>query len=491
MEFLEQVKLLLINMSEDAKDAWILSQAKLAEESHPEDFLLLLSGEKKIINMPTLSEIDDFCEQVKNGEIYLEYETHYYEFDDDGRYMDDWKTWHNDPCDAILFINQIFAGCHDLLLLEEYQLVSDIMDRICELSFSVEEAEDSEDSPECDFFSLSEADKENMFSRKLSDVGEDWIRAVNKLIEGQGNRERAEKLIEMLEHPVCQEVKPRILVEEGISQEIFLDMAVILDTKIADLEAFMKAKYEEGVFSREKYKLWIDIERKKEILLDIRVKCLKTISKSMQQEDFSLTACWEQVLEGIRWLSYEKHIDDQQEIEGIRNIAETLIRSEQLKTEDWKVRKRVLEDIIKNRYYDHYGCGDVMLQLAEKLCTNKEEHLARADIMDTSYYREEAAYLYYQYGREDKYVSYLEEHLGQMSKDYISLMKYYQKHDKQEDLCRIAQLGLEKCKEDLTDMFICLLLDAKKHNDQERFKKLLASAKQRKHVDIEKVKNSL
>ena len=48
----------------------------------------------------------------------------------------------------------------------------------------------------------------------------------------------------------------------------------------------------------------------------------------------------------------------------------------------------------------------------------------------------------------------------------------------------MARLGLEKCKEDLTDCFICLLLNAKETDGQEQFQKLYASAKRRKRVDI-------
>ena len=41
--------------------------------------------------MPSQEEIEEFCQKVENKEISMEYETHYYEFDDDGRYMDDWQ----------------------------------------------------------------------------------------------------------------------------------------------------------------------------------------------------------------------------------------------------------------------------------------------------------------------------------------------------------------------------------------------------------------
>lgn len=457
-----------------------------------EYFLLSLSGEKKIIDMPTLKEIDEFCTRVEDGEIYFEYETHYYEFDDDGRYMDDWKSWHNDSFGTIPFINRIFAGCHDLLRLEEYQTVSDILGRVCELQFPVEEAEDSEDCPPEEFFSLSDADNEGMFLRNLSDVGADWIRVVTKLTEGQADRERAQKLVEMFDHPVCQKVKPRMLVEEGVSLEIFYDMAAILEEKITDLESLMEKKIQKDDYSFEKYELRIFIDRKKELLLDIRVKGLKVISNNPEQESFRLAPCWKQINEGINWLSYERYINDQPEIDEIQNISKALIRSGQLEQEDWEVRKKVLKDIIQNEYYDYYGCGDVMLELTEKLCTNKKEYLALAGIMDASdVYKEKAAFLYRQYGREDKYVSYLETHLGRRSKEYSALITYYQEHNQQENACRVAQLGLEGCKEDLTDIFICLLLDAQKDNDRKRFQKLYASAKRRKHVDVEKVNKVL
>lgn len=451
-----------------------------------------LTDEKKIIDMPTMGDIEKFCEQAEQGRIYFEFEMHYYEFDDDGRYMDDWKRWHNDRFGAIPFIDKVFDGCHDLMRLEEYQTVSDIMDRVCELQFPVKTAEDSEEDSDEDFFSLADADKENMFSRRLEEAGADWIRAVAQLTGEQDNRERAGKLLELLEHPVCQKVKPRILLEEGLPREIFFDMMVILEGEIAEREAFLEGKTREEMSFRERYRLGKVIDRKKEMLLDIRVKCLGTISDNTPRKESKLAACWEQIKEGIKWLSYEPYIDDQPEIDTIQNICEALIRTGQLDQEDWEVRKKVLKDMIHNEYYERYNCQDVMLELAQKMCTTREEYLVCADIMDASKeYKEQAAYLYYQYGRDDKYISYLETHLDRRSKEYSALITYYQTHDRQEDARRVAEQGLERCREDLTDSFICLLLDAQKGNDQKRFQKLYASAKRRKHVDIEAINSAL
>lgn len=491
MKILEKIEKQLAKMPEAKKDAWILSQVKLLSESQQEGILLSLSGEKKIIDMPMYDEINKFCERVENGEIYFEYETHYYEFDDDGRYMDDWKIWHNDVFGAIPFLDRVFAGCHDLMCLGEYEDVVSILDRVCELEFSVEKAEDSEDEPEEETFSLSDADKEGMFSIKLCDVGADWIRAVAQTTNGQDKKSRIQKLLRMFEHPVCEKVKPRILLKEGISQEMFIEMTKILESEIVDLEALEEEIARKDTYYRERYKVRSKINRKKEMLSDIRVKCLNILSGDSGQKELKLADCWNQVQEGIKWLSYEK-IDDQPEIEIIRNICEALIRIGTLEQEDWEVRKNVLTDIIRNKYYDYYSCGDVMEELAEKLCTNREEYLACADIMDASdRYREKAAYIYYKYGRDDKYISYLEGHLEYRSKEYSALITYYQEHGRQEEACRVAELGLKHCKEDLTDCFICLLLEAQKNGDQKQFQKLYASAKRRKHVDVESIKKAL
>lgn len=133
----------LQELSPARKDAWILEQAKMVSESARQDFIMSLTGEKKIIYMPTEAEIEEFCKKVQDGEIYVEYETHYYEFDSDGRYMDDWKIWHNDPKAAFTFLDRTFKGCHDLLRLGEYKLARKILDKICCLEFQVIEAEDS------------------------------------------------------------------------------------------------------------------------------------------------------------------------------------------------------------------------------------------------------------------------------------------------------------------------------------------------------------
>lgn len=65
--FIKLVKEQLEKMSVAEKEEWILTQAKLLEESKQQSFLMSLSGEKNVIYMPSQVEIEEFCEKVKHG----------------------------------------------------------------------------------------------------------------------------------------------------------------------------------------------------------------------------------------------------------------------------------------------------------------------------------------------------------------------------------------------------------------------------------------
>lgn len=229
--YLDKVKTQLANMSEFEKDEWILSQAKLISEFRRTDFLLSLSGEKRVIDMPPFDEIVKFCQQVESGEVYFEYETHYYEFDNEGRYVDDWGVWYNDPFDIGAMIDNIMNGCRKLMCLEEYQNVFVILDKVFKLKFVIEEAEDSEDAPADEYLSLLNAKNEGLFCQSLSDAGVEWMKSYIKITEHQKDQKRAQKLIEMLEHPVFEDFDSKILIEFGVSQEICTLMSIIVKEK--------------------------------------------------------------------------------------------------------------------------------------------------------------------------------------------------------------------------------------------------------------------
>ncbi len=271
--FIEQVEEQLRRMSGEEKDKWILCQARLLAESEQEGFLLSLSGEKKVGYMPSDREIREFCEKVDRGEIYVEYEAHYYEFDDDGRYMDDWLVWHNDPLGAMDFLDKVFRGCHDLVILSEYKEAADILDRVCRLRFQVREAADSEDFEDESPFTVEDLLKENMLSVNGSDIGEDWARAFVRKRDQWDCGELAAAMADIFLEPVCGAITPSILAGEKLPDQFFARMGEIIDQELCRGQDTLEERFSNTNFSDEKMALEKRVERLICLKSDIRSIC--------------------------------------------------------------------------------------------------------------------------------------------------------------------------------------------------------------------------
>lgn len=239
-EFIDFIYEKLQELSPEQKDMWILEQAKFTPESAYQDFILSLTGEKKIIYMPTEMEIEEFCKRVQSGEIYVEYETHYYEFNSEGRYVDDWEIWHNDPKSAFAFLDRAFRGCHDLLHLGEYGLARKILDQICCLEFQVAEAEDSEGFEDDSPFTVADAGKEQKLSMSIREIGYDWLEA---LLMDKGNDESlqfAGKLLKVLQDELCRKLNPSDF-DWLISEKLLDHMETLLEEEIKEIDTKLKS----------------------------------------------------------------------------------------------------------------------------------------------------------------------------------------------------------------------------------------------------------
>ena len=499
MDYIQQITEQLNKMSEEQKNQWILSQAKLCKENERQGFLQSLTGEKKVAYMPTRREIEEFCRKVENREIYLEYETRYYEFDDDGRYMDDWKRWHNDPFGAMPFLDSVLMGCHDLLILGEYEIAADILDKVCRLEFEVVEAPDSDEYAEKETgpFVLAGAAKERMLSRQLTEIGMDWVRAVIGRAGERGDSLPAREVIDLLKNPICKNIHPHMLVEdeltEGrVSNELLVHMENILAEEIQERERIFQERYASIRYSREKASFMEALDRKKEILQNIQLKCRKETQGWL--ESLSFACRWKQLNELFQLIRYERVMTNQWEVDEIQKICRSLLKMEGLGNEDWELRKKVLHNLVCYKYYERVDCKEMMSELSERLCVSKEEFLAFADMLNQSgeyEYEKKAAALYHQYGREDKYISYLESHLEKEGKNYAALVDCYQRQGNIDRARKTARQGLEQCRDELTDLFIWLLADARRRGDAEGYKKLYASAKRRRGADITKIDAAL
>lgn len=490
-EFIDCICKTLQELPAARKDAWILEQAKMIPEEMRYNFILSLTGEKKITYMPTEAEIDEFCEKVHSGEIYVEYETHYFEFDSDGRYMDNWKTWHNDPQGALSFLDRTFRGCHDLMRLGEYKLARRLLDRVCPLEFQVVKAADSEDLKKDSPFTIADAEKEQKLSMQMYEIGYDWLEALLLDRDDGEDLKFAEKFLKTLQNKLCGKLNPSDF--GGLISEDLLDrLERILEKEIEDFDRSLKRLSGQGRYWREKQELEKKRARNQHLLLDIRKKCRKQEERESQNRVSILCASWKQIKELFRTLSYERYIDDQLEIDEVWKICRALIKRGRFEEDDWKLRKEILHDMISNEYYDCYGCYDPIKELAGKLYITDKETLEFADLMnEREYCAREAADLYRQYGRTDKYVQYLETHLNKGSKEYVELIQCYCDAGNKAGAREIGELGLKQCKDDLTELFIYLLRDARECKDEGRYKKLYASAKRRRGANIVRVDEAL
>lgn len=65
MKYIQQITEQLNKMSEEQKNQWILSRAKLCKEIERQGFLQTLTGEKKVPYIPIQKEIEEFCWKVE------------------------------------------------------------------------------------------------------------------------------------------------------------------------------------------------------------------------------------------------------------------------------------------------------------------------------------------------------------------------------------------------------------------------------------------
>lgn len=481
--FLEKVKKQLKRMTETEKDDWIISQARILSEWKQEDFYKSICGKKKVIDMPEKSEIAEFCKKVRNGEIVVEYETHYVEFDEYGHFHDDWEHDFYDPDYAMIFISSVIRGCHDLIILKEYESALEVLDEIIGLEFTIEDHPDTDDSCGDRVMDLDMAVHEGLLSIDREELLKDYVQACRHAAKDE--RQAAEKIVSALEMELFSDCKTYICI--GVDEKDSL-LKEIKSKLTEDLELFEK-EYDEKS-KKDRYYLWEYRDKRRigrvQILLDYFGKIGE---KEKKPKESFLRGTWSQIMDLISDLRAEAYIDDQVQIEEIWNIIEALLKRGGFEKEPWEVKECILKEIYENEYYDYYGVFDPMRDLANAVCSGREENLKRADIMmkaGQGYFGADAAKLYRELGEEDKCAEYFENHLEKEEEPYEILIDYYRNRN-HEKAVEIATLALQKCRRDQTPFFLFLLQDAKDRGDEAAFKKLMQSAHKRRAVRTDEV----
>ena len=442
--FINKLQKQLDNMTEEEKDQWILTQAKLLSEHKQESFYQSICGKKMVMNMPGIDEIAAFCDRVERGEIVMQYETHYIEFDDFGDYHDEWEHDFHDP---------------------DHAMNPDTDDCCADASMDLEMAIDER------LISIDRNDLLEDYIRSCKHALKDGAQAVGHIVSALSaplfkNCEIDDPDLFLADDPLLPEIKTRLHEER---QKL---LSLLARTDEQDYLAIYQYKHQ--------------------ILNISRWTCFfEEIGKEQEQSEPSLlTSAWSDIQDLIERLSYEPYMDDQLEIEEIYLIIEDLIQRGEFEQEPWEVKEPILSQIYQNNYYTDYCVEDPMEELAAAICSTREEQLKCADLMmqiDDDEIRRKAAKLYRQVGDLEQCARYYEDYQGKEAEPYEILIEYYKDADR-EKAVRIAESAIQRCKIDQTSFFLFLLQDAKDTGDEQRFKKLMQSARRRKAVNMEKIR---
>ena len=481
--FIEKTKKQLKLMTEKEKDEWIISQVKILPVWKQEDFYKSICGIKKVIDMPERSEISEFCQKVSSGDITVEYETHYVEFDDYGHFHDDWEHDYYDPDHAMTFLSSVIRGCHDLIVLEDYKQAFEILDEIIGLEFTIVDHPDTDDSCPEEFMDMDMAVHEGILSLNRDDLLRDYIESCRRSVKDAGYA--AEKIVNALEMELFEDCKTYSCITITGKDPLLTEIKNKLKD---DLDRYEKEFADKSKKDKYYWGEYRDRERIKHIssLIEYFGKIGK---KQKKPKESFLRGTWSQISDLISELMDEPYIDDQYQIEEIWNIVEALLKRGGFDKEPWEVKKSILEEIYDNDFYDYYGLYDPMKDLANAICTSREENLERAEIMmraGRGNLGANAAKLYRELGEEDKCAEFFENHLGKEEEPYEILVDYYKDRD-YEKAVEIATLAIQKCQKDQTPFFIFLLQDAKNRGDETAFKKLMQSAHRRRAVKSSEV----
>ncbi|MCD8021702.1 MAG: hypothetical protein LUF30_01495 [Lachnospiraceae bacterium] len=353
-DFLNRVRECLSNMTQWQKDCWIMNQAKLENPEGYESFIKSLSGNLDIRCLPEDKELEAFCERVTDGEIYLEYNTWYEEFDSFGSYKDDWEVEYIDSSGIMSYLDKIFSGCHDLIKIGSYRHAARVLEKICRLEFAVEEYEDSEDfDPDANPFSLADVYRHHMLHTDRTQVAGDLIYSYYMSHKDQKKEDVAEEVANLLLLPVCREFLPGDVLKDEADNSFFGMLGMALEAKSQELTKLVKE--DTSVFSLEVYDLKDQLKHVQKMLNQLQV-FAKQEEGTEEEGKKLLSAAWTQIGDLLASLRYEPYIDDQYEISEIWEICEELIKEHKCQAAPWSLRKKILSDIAANEYYDYYGC---------------------------------------------------------------------------------------------------------------------------------------
>ena len=232
----------LNQMTDAQRYDWIYAQARTIDEDKREKFLNSLSDTKQKMTELTVEEIQEWCDQVENGDIYLEAEG--YDDYQENSWDPDWITEYHDNFGAMAFLLKAIKTCRQLIMLQEYETAYLLLLRICTLQFCTEYVGEEWCGDEEEEMELEELVEEGLVSIDLRDLALCLIYACYQTQKGQ---KRIQEIYEYLSWKMGKEV-------------VFTDVMAFGPEMISHADAFMQSWC--------RYLVKLDGDRAAQLLLD-------------------------------------------------------------------------------------------------------------------------------------------------------------------------------------------------------------------------------
>lgn len=132
-QFTDTVQSILDHMPEQKKTYIIMEMARTLPETKREEFLDFLEGKEGRKTVLDFEEIEQWCVDIEEGEIYFDTEEE--EYYEEGAWERDFRTRYLDKMHIIPKLVHILDGLHEMVFQKEYKKAYQMLCRICGLSF--------------------------------------------------------------------------------------------------------------------------------------------------------------------------------------------------------------------------------------------------------------------------------------------------------------------------------------------------------------------
>lgn len=180
---------------------------------------------------------------------------------------------------------------------------------------------------------------------------------------------------------------------------------------------------------------------------EVILKWCQTHNKNYKQQadEIEFKNCWKRAKNIISEFNMYGGGPDSDEEEAANKLykMEKIVQEHEI---SWDVRAAILDEMLDEFYIGNSGFDDLLIDIAESLCTEKAEIKYLADALaqcGNNYYRNYAAHLYQEVGDDKQFLKTKLANLRYGS-DYVEVAKYYKKQGNRQMELQYIWQGLEK-----------------------------------------------